>query len=132
MNLSEIKDYIHKDYLLRNHHHFMNSSKYEIEVLIDPHLICKATDQVESDQSLNDTLQYWVEVLIPVKINWDDETSKYAYPEGQVYTLAHDIDLDCGGYTYEEAILNAYELMIKKYGPTSEELIDNKFKSLFK
>lgn len=131
-NVQDIKDFIKKEWELRNHHKFVEASVEEhIHVLIDPHLICKATNCIEADESLNDTLQYWVEVLIPYKI--DRSTSDaYHYPEGKKFGLMHDTDLDCGGYTYEEAILKAHELMTKKYGATSEALHYMRLNQLFK
>lgn len=131
MNIDQIKDYIKKDWELRNHHKFLFAEpEKQIEILIDPHLICKKTNQIENDASLNDTLQYWVEVLIPYKIDWDKPCSQYHYPAGQKFGLMHDTDLDCGGYTYEEAIMKAHALMTKKYGATSEHLHNMTFKNL--
>lgn len=130
MTIDEIKDFIKKEWELKNHHKFLFAYPEEtIIVLIDPHLICKKTNRIEDDASLNDTLQYWVEVLVPFEIDWSREDSHYAYVKGRKFALAHDIDLDCGGYTYEEAIIKAHKLMTKKYGQTSEALYDMTFKN---
>lgn len=124
--VQEIKSFIDIDYELRNHHKFAKEILYkQIEIIIDPHLICKATNQIENDESLNDTLQYWIEVLIPYEIDWSLPDSKYHYQSHSTHGLMHDSDLDCGGYTYEEAITEAHRLMCEKYGPTSIALIDN-------
>lgn len=129
-NIEDIKDFIKKEWELRNHHKFVFAYPQEtIVLLIDPHLICKKTNRVEDDARLNDTLQYWVEVLVPFEIDWSREDSHYAYVKGRKFALAHDTDLDCGGYTYEEAILNAHKLMTKKYGVTSEALYDMAIKN---
>lgn len=130
MTIDEIKDFIKKEWELKNHHKFLFAYPEEtIIVLIDPHLICKKTNRIEDDASSNDTLQYWVEVLVPFEIDWSREDSHYAYVKGRKFALAHDIDLDCGGYTYEEAIIKAHKLMTKKYGQTSEALYDMAFKN---
>ena len=71
MNVSveEIKDFIKKEYELKNHHAFLFAYPKGITVIIDPHLICKATNKIEDDESLNDTMQYWVEVVDPTIID---------------------------------------------------------------
>lgn len=128
MPVEEIKDFIKKEYELKNHHAFLFAYPKGITVIIDPHLICKATNKIEDDESLNDTMQYWVEVIVPQKIDWkNDESAKWAYPEGQEFCDAHDIDLDCGGFSYEEVIINAHALMTKKYGITNQWKYDTAF-----
>ena len=122
-NIEDIKDFIKKEWELRNHHKFVFAYPQEtIVLLIDPHLICKKTNRVEDDARLNDTLQYWVEVLVPFEIDWSREDSHYAYVKGRKFALAHDTDLDCGAEQYHDAILKAHKLMTKKYGATSEAL----------
>ena len=129
-NIEDIKDFIKKEWELRNHHKFVFAYPQEtIVLLIDPHLICKKTNRVEDDARLNDTLQYWVEVLVPFEIDWSVPSSEYAYTKGRKFALTHDTDLDCGGYTYEEAIIKAHKLMTKKYGATSEALYDMAIKN---
>ena len=128
--VDEIKDFIKKEWELRNHHKFAFAYPQEtIVLLIDPHLICKKTNRVEDDPKLNDTLQYWVEVLVPFEIDWSMPSSEYHYVKGRKFALRHDMDLDCGGYSYEEVILNAHKLMTKKYGATSEALYDMAIKN---
>ena len=128
--VDEIKDFIKKEWELRNHHKFAFAYPEEtIVLLIDPHLICKKTNRVEDDPKLNDTLQYWVEVLVPFEIDWSMPSSEYHYVKGRKFALRHDMDLDCGGYSYEEVILNAHKLMTKKYGATSEALYDMAIKN---
>ena len=130
MTIDEIKDFIKKEWELKNHHKFLFAYPEEtIIVLIDPHLICKKTNRIEDDASLNDTLQYWVEVLVPFEIDWSREDSHYAYVKGRKFALAHDIDLDCGAEQYHDAIIKAHKLMTKKYGQTSEVLYDMAFKN---
>ncbi len=131
MNVEEIKEFIRKEWELKNHHHFLFAYAEEcIMVLVDPHLICKETNRIEDDPAMNDTLQYWVEILVPFEINWADPSSEVSYKKGRKYAMAHDWELDCGGLTYEEAILKAHELIIKKYGPTSEAMYDKEMNRL--
>lgn len=133
MTIDEIKDFIKKEWELKNHHKFLFAYPEEtIIVLIDPHLICKKTNRIEDDASLNDTLQYWVEVLVPFEIDWSREDSHYAYVKGRKFALAHDTDLDCGAEQYHDAIIKAHALMTKKYGPTSEYQYDIAFRKRMK
>ena len=129
-NIEDIKDFIKKEWELRNHHKFVFAYPQEtIVLLIDPHLICKKTNRVEDDPKLNDTLQYWVEVLVAFEIDWSREDSQYHYEKGRKFALAHDTDLDCGSFSYESVILKAHKLMTKKYGATSEALYDMAIKN---
>lgn len=132
-NIEDIKDFIKKEWELRNHHKFVFAYPQEtIVLLIDPHLICKKTNRVEDDARLNDTLQYWVEVLVPFEIDWSVPSSEYAYTKGRKFALAHDTDLDCGAEQYHDAIIKAHALMTKKYGPTSEYQYDIAFRKRMK
>ena len=132
-NIEDIKDFIKKEWELRNHHKFVFAYPQEtIVLLIDPHLICKKTNRVEDDARLNHTLQYWVEVLVPFEIDWSVPSSEYAYTKGRKFALAHDTDLDCGAEQYHDAIIKAHALMTKKYGPTSEYQYDIAFRKRMK
>lgn len=76
------------------------------EIEIEPHTICKSSGKIESYQELNTTMQLWIEVRIPQQS--DDNESDYI--------MVHDYELDCGGFTYEEAIDNLYNLVMERYG----------------
>lgn len=61
------------------------------------------TETIEDYQSSNSETRVWLEIG-PYVIEEDYKG------------LTHDIDLDCGGKTFEEAIINLANLVKKKYG----------------
>ena len=92
-------------------HFLMNHRKFEgrflesldIEVVkVDP-----KTKRIEDERTRNTLTQVWLECGPRYKGKTDD-------PFPPVWT--HDIDLDCGGDTFEAAIIRLAELVLKKYG----------------
>ena len=71
-------------------------SLYVEVVKVDPETNC-----VENERSRNTKTQIWL------------ETGPY-FEEDEV--AAHDFDLDCGGDTFEEAIVELADLVLQKYG----------------
>ena len=61
------------------------------------------TDFIDDDKTLNTKVQIWL------------ETGPYL---GRYF--AHDIDLDCGGNTFEETIIELASLVKQKYGDDPE------------
>ena len=57
------------------------------------------TGKLDDDITKNTKVEIWLECFP------DDENGRF-----------HDIDLDCGGDTYEEAIIKLASLVKKKYG----------------
>lgn len=82
---------------------FKNALEIDV-VKVDP-----ITRIVEDDKSRNTHTEIWLECGPWLK-EPDSETGEI---ERQ---LSHDIELDCGGDTFEEAILKLAHLVIKKYG----------------
>lgn len=75
------------------------------------------TEAIDDNESLNTAVRVWL------------ECGKYEAPH-----TTHDISLDCGAPTYEEAIIELAQLVLKEYGdyeipePTDEEMVEiNKF-----
>ncbi len=68
-------------------------------VKVNPGTMC-----VEDDKSKNTKTRVWLEV------------GPYLHDETHGCKWSHDLDLDCGGYTFEEAIIRLAELVEKKYG----------------
>jgi hypothetical protein len=64
-----------------------------------------STNIIDDDDSLNTKTEVWLEFGPP----WFDEES------GKWYS-SHDIELDCGGDTFEEAIIELARLVKKHYG----------------
>lgn len=63
-----------------------------------------ANDTVEEDQSLNTAVRVWLEC--------GEHTEEYGY--------THDYDLDCGGETFEKAIVELANLVFEKHGDYEE------------
>lgn len=59
---------------------------------------------IEDDKSKNTKARIWL------------EAGPYLYDEPHGCKWSHDHDIDCGGYTFEEAIIKLAELVEKKYG----------------
>lgn len=111
-----------KYWFCMRHPAFINEDFLEVEILVDPHMVCPSTARVENYQPLNTKIQFWVEFCPPY---YDEDNAKK-------WVRSHDVDCDCGGWTYDEAIDNLYNLVLEKYGPYTEEDIDNKEEEVFK
>lgn len=86
---------------------------------VEPHMVCKETNRVEDDRSKNTTLQLWIEVMYYVvdeMVVDQSEITKNFIPMRNNMTYCHDWQLDCGGFTFEEAIDDLYELVLEHYG----------------
>jgi hypothetical protein len=71
---------------------------------IDVVKVCPETNAIEDDPALNTKTQIWLEFG-----GMDEDEYFGVIP-------CHDIDLDCGGDTFEEAIIKLANLVLKKYG----------------
>ena len=92
-------------YWLCDHPIFRNKFQYCLD--IEPVLVNPETRRVEDDASLNTKAEIWVEIG-PYDSRW----------------ITHDIDLDCGGWTFEEAILELYKLVLAKYGDYNGAIVN--------
>ena len=76
---------------------------------IDLVLVNPETNSIDDDESNNTGLRYWLECG---PWRWIE-----MFPSGRCSEhSSHDIDLDCGGATFEEAILKLRDLVLGKYG----------------
>ncbi len=66
------------------------------------------TKHMDNDSTKNIKTEIWF------------EAGPYLYDESLGCKWSHDFDLDCGGYTFEEAIIKLAELVKKKYGRYKE------------
>lgn len=78
----------------------MESSIFEDYLNIIPVKINPNTKEIDDDNSKNTEIKIWLEVG--------------PYTERGIKT--HDVYLDCGGNTFEEAIIELAKLVKKKYG----------------
>lgn len=81
-------------------------------LVIDLAKVNPETSKIEDDKTLNTKVEVWLEAG-----PWIDP-SEAGYPEDWAETevASHDINLDCGGDTFEEAIIKMAELVKKHYG----------------
>lgn len=83
--------------------HFSDRALHVFVTTIDPRL--KAIN--EKDESKNTQLEFWLECGPLDKTH----SKEFGQP---IFT--HDTDLDCGGRTFEEAIIKLAKLVRRKYG----------------
>lgn len=110
-----------KYWWIYEHPAFLNRGGQVVEIEITPHMICKETDKIENFKPLNQTLQLWVEMMIPY---YDVDECQWRHK--------HDMELDCGGFTWEEAIDNLYLLVLEHYGDYTDEDIAKKHDEIYK
>ena len=103
-------------YEIENHPYFAEFINDRPTIIIDPIMVNSKTLEKDNDDINNDLLVFWVEVLIPVKIN---ENDRYHYSYRKDVTLSHDTDLDCSGSSYEESIKTVWTKFCDIYGYTS-------------
>lgn len=100
----------------------------EPEIDITVHMVNPVTRSVEDLAFLNTHQEFWVELIYPAV----NENINNFHPEKWVMT--HDIDADCGGDTYDEAVDNLYNRVLEIYGPYDlddpETVVENFFVSL--
>lgn len=63
------------------------------------------TSEQDEDETKNTQFEYWIEAG-----SFDKNSNSFC----------HDTDLDCGGKTFEEAIINLAKLVKKYYGDKSD------------
>lgn len=72
---------------------------------IDVQLVNPRTKRIEDDATQNTKIEIWL------------ECGEYQYDKSRKeYLPCHDIRLDCGGDTFEEAIIKLANLVKKHYG----------------
>lgn len=106
--MREIKDFYEAYHFLSEHpivlwnntNYFNNCLNIEV-VKINPD-----TNQVDENSSKNTKTQIWLEFGGITETNMFDDIR--IIPE-------HNINLDCGGFTFEEAIIKLANLVIKEY-----------------
>ena len=88
---------------------------------IDPVLVNPLTGMIDDDESLNTELHVWLEGG-----GWFDLSQDKNFPpppngwnDHNKWVSCHDTDLDCGGATMTEAMLNLADLVEKHYGNDS-------------
>jgi len=76
------------------------------------------THKINKDLSLNNTIEVWLEFG---PYQWlAEESAEFGWPVSGCITSLHDIDLDCGGPTFDDALIILARLIKKKYGDYTE------------
>ena len=118
MNKEILEEFYKAWRFLKNHPMFSPSrwderfleNLYPIVVKVNPE-----TDSVDDDEEKNTKVQIWLEAG-PVYINKTIKGCSAKYSTQHV----HDLDLDCGADTYEEAIIELARLVKERYGDYNE------------
>ena len=97
-------------------------SRMQDYIEVSPHKVNPKTRSIDDDQSLNTHVEIWIET----GYRWREKIPFY---EKDHWWFYHDINLDCGGDTYEEAIVNLANLVWKHY-KDGKKFMDKKLKSL--
>ena len=103
------------------HPKFTNKDMIPVEISIEPHMVCPSTERVEDYKPLNTKMQFWVEFCPPYYMESDKN-----------WVHSHDTDCDCGGWTYDEAISNLYDLVLEKYGSYTKKDVEEADERVFK
>lgn len=103
-------------YYTDDHIHRIN--RFEESLYIEVVKVNPKTERIEDDETLNTDVRVWLESGCPELI--DD-----------VYELTHDIELDCGAPTFEEAIIELANLVYKNYGESKYTEKEDKEKTEF-
>lgn len=98
---------------------------------IDVAKVDPVTRRIEGDIARNVHTEVWLECGRPYDRNapecveerrcWNDGGSDAPLSEADRFGASHDIDLDCGGDTFEQAIVVLANLVLQKYGDYPEE-----------
>ena len=72
--------------------------------MVNPDLIEDSCAMIDTDPAKNTKMEFWVECGSYTR--WEDGTP----------IPTHDWELDCGGWTWEEAVLNLAQRVLEKYG----------------
>ena len=118
MNLAEAWDW------LRNHPKLCTSDGlfYGIEhnLDIDVVLVNPDTEEIDPDDTKNTAVRIWLEMAPAVYLCDLPEASEH--PDwGRTLCGSHDIELDCGGASFEEAIMELVGLVKQHYGDYDPE-----------
>lgn len=97
---------------------------------IDVVKINPETQEIDDNPLLNTKIEVWLEFGLPILVDKETWSTIYepiphipipnkilkGWRKGKYIEVpSHDINLDCGGNTFEEAFLNLYKLLKEKY-----------------
>lgn len=73
--------------------------------MVNPDLIEDGCAVIDTDPTKNTKMEFWVECGSYTR--WDEDNLPIP---------TYDYELDCGGWTWEEAVLNLAQKVLEKYG----------------
>jgi len=86
---------------------YIFTSGFELSICAQPFMVNPITKAIDDNSMLNTECNVWLE-------------SGHCYiGDGNFAGFSHDIELDTGGNTWEEAIINLANLVYEKYGDLS-------------
>ena len=80
------------------------------------------TKSIDDDPSKNTKVQVWLECgkWLNAK-EFSPDFMRYQLPQGYFGAFMHDVELDCGSDTFEDAIIRLAYLVLQKYGDYERE-----------
>lgn len=115
--LNSSKNTVDKYYWIIDHPKLTNQYGTQPTIEMTPHMVNPIDCIINVDNSLNTKLKWWIECNVAN----EDFNPSVEFPDDDSFERCHDLDLDCGGDTAEEAIDNLYNLVIKHYGDYESE-----------
>jgi hypothetical protein len=113
MTIEKMQNFYEAFKFLEEHHMFHNPatqiSEFQDQLSIDVVLVNPENKTIEEDVKLNTLPQVWLEASV-----FEDD------PEDGYKGFSLDHDLDCGGDTFEDAIIDLALRVLKKYGENPE------------
>lgn len=86
-------------------HPKMQCDIFQPNIEMVPQLVNPLTKKIDDDESKNTEVNWWIEAGA---YEYDDHATSI--------TPCHDLDLDCGGTTIDEALRELVRLVREKYG----------------
>lgn len=92
--------------------HPMFNGMFQEDLYMSIVKVCPETNRIEPDTTKNTKIQFWLE-----HGPYISATDNYPYNR-----CSHDLDLDCEGDTFEDALINLANLVTKYYNSNGERI----------
>lgn len=118
------RDIAQKYWWVYNHHKLMTLPGRYPMIVIEPHMVNPITNRIEGDYTLNTQIAYWIELFVVGLTDEfkDDNIDNLWHITNDMTESCHEWELDCGGWTADEAIEKMYDNVLEKYGDYEENL----------
>ena len=81
------------------------------------------TKEYDSDERRNRTVRIWLECGPYLRVSDIPREDRAQLPDGVLGMTSHSIRLDCGGKTFEEAIIKLANLVISHFGTDRSKVV---------